>query len=289
MINDPKKIVLVDAMAFIFRNFHATFKQGLKNKEDFPTGAIYGTINSMDNLLKRFPDRKIIIVSDHPSKNFRHELYPEYKANRKPSPEDLKLQIDPIYEILQAKGFPLIRVAGVEADDTIATIARNASERGIDTVIASGDKDLMQLINHNTKMLDSKWKIIDENGVLEKMGVVPEKISQLLAIIGDAADNIPGLKKAGPKTATKWLDEFGDLDGIKKNADKVGGKIGDTLRAGFDEIDLSYSLVLLKYDVVLPIDPFSFKQEVSDEGIEAFYNKYELDSLLPAMTHTNND
>lgn len=275
-----KRLILVDTMAYIFRNFHATFKNGLTNAEGFPTGAIYGFYGAINNLEKRLPDSKIVFVSDMPGNNFRHDMFPEYKANRKPAPEDLKLQIDPIYELISTIGYDLVKVSGVEADDTIASIVKSAESKGLDVVVASGDKDLMSLVSKKTSMLDPKWKIIKEQDVEDKMGVIPSDIFLLLSIVGDAADNVPGLPGAGPKTALKWINEYKTLDGIKENASQIKGKIGEKLRDNLSLIDLSLSLVTLKQDVKFPEIIMDLSESKSSQRenkkLDLFLEKYSI-------------
>lgn len=254
MSNYHKNIVLVDLMAFIFRAYYATERMNLRSPDGFPTGAIYGTINALNKLSREYPDHHQIIVSDAKGKTFRDDIYPEYKSTRKPTPEDLRAQINPLYDLLSLENKAPILISNVEADDTIATLATKASEYDINTIIASGDKDLMQLLNHNTKQYNLKGDLLSEADVFDKMGVHPHQISEFLAIVGDKADNIPGLQGAGPKTASKWFAEHEDLDTILANADSVTGKIGEKLRAGFDEIALSYRLVKLDMDVDVNYD-----------------------------------
>lgn len=271
-----EKIIIVDTMAYIFRFYYSTERMNMKNKDGFPTGAIFGVNKALNKMKSIFPDHRIICASDSPGKNFRHDLYPEYKANRSPAPEDLLIQIDPIYELIKHHKIPLIKVSGVEADDIIATLIKYNNENNIQSIIASGDKDLMQLVNENTKMLDPKWNLIGEKEVEEKMGVLPKQISYLLALTGDTADNIPGIHKVGIKTGAKWLNTFGDLDGIKNNRDKIGGKVGEHLNNGIDMLDLSYSLVKLKFDVDLPFDPIKKQPSLIGTGLDNFLDDYNI-------------
>lgn len=271
-------IIFVDTMAYIFRNFHATFKQGLLNKDGFPTGAIYGFKNSIDNLTRRVDNSKLVFLSDSPGPTFRNEIYPEYKQNRKPAPEELKIQIDPIYELINLMDFPLIKMDGFEADDLIASAVTTADNMGITSYIASGDKDLMSLIKNNIKMLDPKWQILDRNDVFEKMGVFPEDVHLLLSIMGDSADNIPGLRGAGPKTAIKWINDFKTLEGIKDGSIDVKGKIGEKLRDNFDDILLSHRLVELKNDLILDENIFNLANIPNPNNMEVskFLLKYNI-------------
>jgi DNA polymerase-1 len=246
------KLILLDGSAFLFRAYFSTLKQNLNNQEGFPTGAMFGVVNAVKRLQRQFPEAKLIAIFDAKGKNFRHDMYPEYKAHRKPADQELIVQIEPLYEIIRAMGFHFMCVPGVEADDVIATLSRCADQNNIKTIIASGDKDLMQLVSDNISQLDMTGTTYNREGVIEKMGVAPEKILDLLALTGDSADNIPGVPSVGPKTAIKWLQAYRDLDGIKENAHEIKGKVGEKLRDNFDLLDLSHRLVSLKFDVDLP-------------------------------------
>jgi len=273
-----QKIIFVDTMAYIFRNFHATYKQGLTNRDGFPTGAIYGFYNAIKNLEKRIPGSKIVFITDMPGPTFRNRIYAEYKANRKPAPEDLKIQIDPIYELINIMDFPLLRVNDVEADDIIASAVGISESKGMDAVVASGDKDLMSLVSKNTTILDTKWQILEIGDVTLKMGVEPKYIHLLLSIMGDAADNIPGLRGAGPKTAINWIKQYPTLTDLKNNTDKIKGKIGDNIRENFKDIELSYELVELKTDVEIEdtIFDLSIKPKFNESDLDSFLSKYEI-------------
>jgi len=236
------KLILLDGSAFLFRAYFSTLKQNLSNQEGFPTGAMFGVVNAVKRLQRQYPEAKLIAIFDAKGKNFRHEIYPEYKAHRKPADEELVIQIEPLYEIIRAMGFHFMCVPGVEADDVIATLSRCADQNNIKTIIASGDKDLMQLVSDNISQLDMTGSTYNRDGVIEKMGVTPEKILDLLALTGDSADNIPGVPSVGPKTAIKWLQSYQDIDGIKKHAHEIKGKVGEKLRDNFDLLDLSHRL-----------------------------------------------
>ncbi|MDC9715618.1 MAG: DNA polymerase, partial [Gammaproteobacteria bacterium] len=200
--------------------------------------------------------------------------YPEYKAHRKPADEELVMQIEPLYDIIRAMGFHFICVDGVEADDVIATLANLAKAHRFDTIIASGDKDLMQLVNGHIQQLDMKGNLLDYQGVVDKIGVKPEQILDLLALTGDSADNIPGVPSVGPKTAIKWLEQFDSIDGIKENSEQIGGKVGEKLRDNFDLLDLSYRLVQLKFDVQLPCDILDDEPGADNVELANLYQKY---------------
>lgn len=268
------KLILLDGSAFLFRSYFSTLKQNLSNQDGFPTGAIFGVINAIKRLQNQFPEAKLIAIFDAKGKNFRHEIYPEYKAHRKPADDELIMQIEPLYEIIQAMGFHFICVPGVEADDVIATLSLCADQNNIKTMIASGDKDLMQLVSNNVSQLDMKGGIYDRHGVIEKMGVEPEKILDLLALTGDSADNIPGVPGVGPKTAIKWLQLYQGIDGIKDNAHEIKGKVGEKLRDNFKLLDLSHSLVSLKFDVDLPCNILENEPGQDNVKLAGLYQQY---------------
>ena len=264
-----QQLILVDGSAFLFRSYFSTLSQNLTNESGFPTGAMFGVVNAIKHLQRKYQGAKIIMIFDAKGSNFRHEMYPDYKANRSPAEDDLVIQIEPLYKIVRAMGFHFLCEKGVEADDVIATLAKLAREEGIETIIASGDKDLFQLVGGNIKQLDMKGKLYGEEEVKEKMGVNPHQILDLLALTGDSADNIPGVPSVGPKTASKWLELYEDIEGVKANAEKIGGKVGEKLRESFEILDLSYKLVQLKFDVKLPLnilldEPGENKEELLD-------------------------
>ncbi len=269
-----QQLILLDGSAFLFRAYFSTLAQNLTNEEGFPTGAMFGVINAIKRLQNQYPEAKLIAIFDAKGKNHRHDIYPEYKAHRKPAEDDLVVQIEPLYEIIRAMGFHFMCVPGVEADDVIATLAMVADEQKMQTIIASGDKDLMQLVSDNISQLDMKGKLYDRQTVIEKMGVAPEHILDLLALTGDSADNIPGVPSVGPKTALKWLAQFKSIAGIKENAEKIGGKVGEKLRENFDKLDLSYQLVQLKFDVELPCNILDDEPSANDVKLASLYRQY---------------
>jgi DNA polymerase-1 len=216
-----------------------------------PTGAIKGVTNMLMTLKKESEGSPIIVTFDAKGKTFRSDIYEEYKANRPPMPDDLREQLAPLKEICKAIGFPLIEIEGVEADDVIATLVKIAKENNFKSVISSLDKDLMQLVEDpvSSIMNTMTHQIFNEEKVFEKFGVKPSQIRDMLALVGDTSDNIPGVPKVGQKTAAKWLNEFGDLDGIRKNADSIKGVVGQNLRDSLNELDRNVELVSLKNDV----------------------------------------
>ncbi len=275
-----QQLILVDGSAFLFRSYFSTLSQNLSNDDGFPTGAMFGVINAIKHLQRQYNDAKIIMIFDAKGSNFRHEIYSEYKAHRKPADDDLIVQIEPLYKMIRAMGFHFLCVDGVEADDVIATLATQADAKNTATIIASGDKDLFQLVSDNVKQLDMKGKLYDCALVKEKMGVEPHQVSDLLALTGDTSDNIPGVPSVGPKTAAKWLDVYNDLAGVKANADKVGGKVGEKLRDSFDLLDLSNTLVQLKFDVEIPIDIFSDEPGEDRATLASLYQEYGFSTWL---------
>jgi DNA polymerase-1 len=279
------QLILMDGSAFLFRAYFSTLAQNLTNAEGFPTGAMFGVINAIKHLQRKYPDAKIITIFDAKGKNHRHDIYPEYKAHRKPADDELVMQIEPLYEIIRAMGFHFMCVPGVEADDVIATLSRCADENKLKTIIASGDKDLMQLVSDNITQLNMKGDLYDKTGVVEKMGVHPDQILDLLALTGDSADNIPGVPSVGPKTAIKWLNQFETIAGVKENAESIKGKVGEKLRNSFDLLDLSYRLVQLKFDVDLPCDILTDEPGVDNEKLISLYQKYGFSMWLKQLSN----
>ncbi len=253
-------VVLVDGSSYLFRAFHAL--PPLTNSKGQPTGAVKGVINMLRSLQKNYADSKIVVVFDAKGKTFRNDMYSEYKANRPPMPDDLRVQIQPIHDIVDAMGLPRLVIEGVEADDVIGTLAKQATEQGIETVISTGDKDMAQLVSEHVTLINTMTNTaMDREGVVEKFGIPPERIVDYLALMGDKVDNIPGVEKCGPKTAVKWLLEYDSLQGVMENADKVGGKIGENLRSALEKLPLSYELATIKTDVDLPCDLSSIQVE----------------------------
>lgn len=236
-------------------------------------------------LVSDYPDSKIIVVFDAKGKNFRHELYPEYKANRPPMPDDLRSQIQPIHDIIQALGLPLLVIPDVEADDVIGTLARQATEQKLDVIVSTGDKDMAQLVTEHVTLMNTMTNtFMDEQGVVEKFGVKPSQIIDYLALVGDSVDNIPGVPKCGPKTAVKWLTEYESLEGVMNNADKIGGKIGENLRNALEMLPLSYELATIKCDIALDEGLADIQHTVQDtENLRSLYSELEFKSLANAL------
>lgn len=270
-MTNEKQLILVDGSSYLFRAFHAL--PPLVNSKGQPTGAVKGVINMIRALIKGYPDSNIAIVFDAKGKTFRSDVYSEYKAHRPPMPDELRSQIKPIHEIVEAMGLPMLIISGVEADDVIGTLAHQATAKKIKTLISTGDKDLAQLVNNETTLMNTMTnEILDPEGVVAKFGVRPDQIIDYLALVGDKADNIPGVPSVGPKTAVKWLTDFESAEGVIENADSVGGKVGEKLRDNFDQLRLSYNLATIKLDVELDVELESLQQ--ADEDKQTLYDLF---------------
>lgn len=275
---DP--IILVDGSSYLYRAYHAL--PPLTTSKNQPTGAIKGVISMIKKILIDHPESPLAVVFDAKGKTFRHDMYSEYKANRPPMPEDLVQQIEPIHQIITLMGIKLIMIPGVEADDVIGTLAEQARQKRLDTVISTGDKDMTQLVCKNVSVVNTmSGELLNERGVLKKFGVEPKYITDYLALIGDKSDNVPGVEKVGPKTAVKWLDEFGDIDGIKSNAESIGGKVGENLRASLETLDLAHQLVKIKTDVELDLGIEDLKVgEPNSKELSKIYKELEFNAWL---------
>ena len=251
-MQNPSPLILVDGSSYLYRAFHAM--PNLTNSKGNFTGAVYGVANMIRKLIKDYDPQYMAVVFDAKGKTFRDDLYKEYKANRPPMPEDLRNQIEPIHKIVQALGIPLLVVEGVEADDVIGTLARQASASKLDTLISTGDKDMAQLVDDHVTLMDTmKDNLMDREGVINKFGIPPEQIIDYLALMGDQSDNIPGVTGVGPKTAVKWLKEYQSLKDIMENADAIKGKVGENLKNSLEYLPLSYQLATIKCDVELDV------------------------------------
>ncbi|RYE63012.1 MAG: DNA polymerase I, partial [Oxalobacteraceae bacterium] len=242
-----KTLLLVDGSSYLYRAFHAL--PDLRNAQGAPTGAIYGIINMLRRLRNDYPAAYIACIFDAKGKTFRDDLYPDYKANRASMPEDLGRQIEPIHEAVRAMGWPILMIEGIEADDVIGTLAVDAVKHGMKVVVSTGDKDLAQLVNEHVTLINTMSnETLDRDAVIAKFGVPPERIVDYLSLVGDTVDNVPGVSKVGPKTAAKWIAQYGSLDGVIENADKVGGAVGENLRAALDWLPQARVLVTVKTD-----------------------------------------
>ena len=273
------KLILIDGSSYLYRAFHAL--PPLSNAHGEPTGALFGVVNMLRATLKAKPEY-LAFVSDAPGPTFRDALYDQYKANRPPMPDDLRAQVEPMLAIVGALGFPILRVPGVEADDVIGTLAVQAQALGIEVLVSTGDKDMAQLVSPQVTLINTMSNtVMDSDGVMEKFGVRPEQIIDFLALTGDTVDNVPGVPKCGPKTAAKWLAEYHTLDGLIANADKIGGKIGESLREALPRLPLSRELVTIKTDVPLEFGPTELAQREADvEQLRELYARYEFKAAL---------
>ncbi len=263
-MKNEKLLILVDGSSYLYRAYHAMPQ--FTNSGGDPTGAVYGTTNMLRKLLADYDPAYVAVVFDAKGKTFRDELFPAYKANRAPMPDELRAQVKPVHDIIRAMGLPLLMLEGVEADDVIGTLAVQATDAGLDTLISTGDKDMAQLVNDHVTLINTmNDHQLDGASVKQKFGVPPERIIDYLALIGDSVDNIPGVPKVGPKTAAKWLQEYGSLDEIIANADAVGGKIGENLRASLEQLPLSRRLTTIKCDVALDHKPTDLKRQPQGE------------------------
>jgi len=267
--------ILVDGSSYLFRAYHAM--PPLTNSDGHPTGAIRGVINMMRKLQKDYPESQIIVIFDAKGKTFRNDMYPEYKANRPSMPDELRVQIQPIHDIIKAMGLPLLVIDGVEADDVIGTLAAQATEAKRDVIISTGDKDMAQLVNEHISLINTMTEtFMDVDGVVEKFGVRPDQIIDYLSLMGDKVDNIPGVEKCGPKTAVKWLAAYETMQGVIDNADSVKGKIGENLRAALDFLPLSYELATIKCDVELEQDIADIEtQPANKEALLESFTEFE--------------
>ncbi|WP_127478700.1 DNA polymerase I [Sulfurivermis fontis] len=275
-----KPLVLVDGSSYLYRAFHAL--PALTNSRGEPTGAVYGVVNMLRRLLGDYDPEHVAVVFDAKGKTFRDDLYAEYKAHRPPMPAELASQIAPLHAIVRAMGLPLLVVEGVEADDVIGTLARQAEAAGLPVLISTGDKDMAQLVDEHITLVNTMTDtVMDPAGVVEKFGVPPERIVDYLALIGDTSDNVPGVPKVGPKTAVKWLQEYGSLDAIIAHADAIKGKIGDNLRESLGFLPLSRQLVTIKCDVPLAQGPLELRRTAPDaEALREWYGRMEFKTWL---------
>jgi len=261
-----EKLLLVDGSSYLYRAFHAL--PDLRSSDGRPTGAIYGVLNMLQKLIKSESPDYLSVIFDTPAKTFRHDIFPDYKANRQKTPEDLIAQIEPLHQLIINLGLPLIAVDGVEADDVIGTLALEADKKGIKTLIATGDKDMAQLVTENIHLIDTMKDLrMGPGEVKEKFGIQPDRFIDYLTLAGDTSDNIPGVEKVGPKTAIKWINEYGSLDGVIQNADQIKGKIGENLNTALDRLDLFKTLVTIKCDVEMDSNISDLTIGESNEGL----------------------
>ncbi|AKQ61259.1 DNA polymerase I [Bordetella hinzii] len=282
-----KTLLLVDGSSYLYRAFHAM--PDLRNAQGEPTGALYGVINMLRKLVQDHKAEYAACIFDARGKTFRDDLYPEYKSHRPPMPEDLAAQIEPIHAAVRALGWPVFAVEGVEADDIIATLARRATEEGLQTVVSTGDKDLAQLVNPQVTLVNTMTgEVLDEAGVVNKFGVPAERIVDYLMLVGDAVDNVPGVTKVGPKTAVKWLSEFGSIDRLVEHADTIKGVAGNNLREAVARFPLTRQLLTVKDDCDLGAflsSPEDLKPREPDrETLGALYDRYGFRTWLRELS-----
>ncbi|MGZ4999201.1 MAG: DNA polymerase I [Methylomonas sp.] len=289
--SSPNKLILVDGSSFLFRAFHAL--PPLNNAEGVPTNAVYGVSNMLRKLINDYGTPYFAVVFDAPGKTFRHDLYDQYKAHRPQMPDDLRVQIKPLHDLIRSLGLPLIIEDGVEADDVLGCLAQSAARQGFHVIISTGDKDMAQLVNEHITLENTMTNTrMDRQGVEEKFGVKPEQIIDYLALTGDAVDNIPGVPKVGPKTAAKWLQEYGTLDNLIAHADEIKGKIGDNLRESLAQLPISRELTTIRCDVALHYsledlkrkepDIAALKQQLSSLGFTSWLKALNGEGSKPA-------
>ena len=273
-------LLLVDGSSYLYRAFHAL--PDLRTAAGQPTGAIRGVLSMLRVLEADYKSDYRAVVFDAKGKTFRDDWYPEYKAHRPSMPEDLAAQIAPLHECIRAAGWPLLMVDGVEADDVIGTLSRQATNAGIDCVISTGDKDLTQLVNPRVRLVNTMSnEVLDEAGVKAKFGVPPQRIIDYLALVGDTSDGIPGVPKVGPKTAVKWLEAWGSLDAIVAHANEIGGAVGENLRKHLDFLPLGIKLVTVVCDLPLPLSVSELVPQAPDkEKLAELYGRLEFKGWL---------
>ncbi|WP_298600356.1 DNA polymerase I [Zoogloea sp.] len=276
-------LLLVDGSSYLYRAFHAL--PDLRNSAGEPTGAVRGVLSMLRRLESDYKAEYRACVFDAKGKTFRDDWFPDYKSHRPPMPDDLRAQIEPLHEAVKAEGWPLLMEEGVEADDVIGTLTRQAVEAGWEVVISTGDKDLTQLVRPGVRWVNTmSEEVLDEAGVTAKFGVPPHLIVDYLTLVGDTVDNVPGVEKCGPKTAVKWLTEYGNLDNLIANADKVGGKVGENLRKHLDFLPLGRKLVTVVTDLDLPLKPADLPAREDDkEALAAIYRRMEFKGWLKEL------
>ncbi|MDH3281415.1 MAG: DNA polymerase I, partial [Gammaproteobacteria bacterium] len=278
-----KQLILIDGSSYLYRAFHALPNLSTSNGQ--ATGAVYGVINMVRKLVQEHRPDYVAVVFDAKGKTFRDELYPDYKANRPPMPDELASQIPLLYELVEALGLPLLSVPGVEADDVIATLAEQARNAGINTLVSTGDKDMAQIVSAEVLLIDTMQDIVfDRARIKQKFGVPPERIVDYLTLVGDVSDNVPGVPKVGPKTAAKWLAEYGTLDDLMTQADQLTGKVGENFREALTQLPRSRELVTVKRDLDLDVSPTDLTPGAPDtEALKALYARLEFRAWLKEL------
>ena len=280
---ERKPLVLVDGSSYLFRAYHALPK--LTTSKGEATGALVGVLNMLRKLIDTYHPGLMAVVFDASGKTFRDQIYPEYKAHRPPVPADLREQIAPLQAVIRAMGLPLLVIPGVEADDVIGTLAVQAAREGLETLISTGDKDLAQLVSERITLVNTlSDTVLDRTGVIEKFGVPPERIVDYLSLMGDSVDNIPGVPQCGPKTAAKWLQDYGSLEGVIEHADQIKGKAGENLRASLTQLPLARALTTIKLDVPLELGPTDLRPGEPDlDALRDWYTRLESRRLLETL------
>jgi len=289
MSTTPRRLVLVDGSSYLYRAFHAM--PSLTNSKGQPTGAAYGMTSMLKRLEAEVQPELAAVVFDAKGKTFRDDLYPEYKANRPSMPTELRSQIEAIHAIVCALGFPVLVEAGVEADDVIGTLAERAGAAGLEVLVCTGDKDMAQLVGDRVTMVNTMDDpVLDAAGVANKFGVPPESIVDYLALVGDTVDNVPGVPKVGPKTASKWLAQYGTIENLIAHAGEIGGKVGESLRASLGQIPLSKALVTIRRDVPLKVGPLDLELVEPDVGaLKTLYGELEFRTWLGELLDAGGD
>ena len=282
-------LVLIDGSSYLYRAFHAL--PNLTNSSGEPTGALHGVLTMINKLVREQPGAHVAVVFDAPGKTFRDEIFAEYKANRPPMPDDLRSQVQPILDAVRFMGLPLLQVEGVEADDVIGTLCRQAADSGQNVLVSTGDKDLAQLVTDKVTLVNTmNDTTLDRDAVKDKFDVWPEQIIDYLALVGDSSDNIPGVPKVGAKTASKWLNAYESADGIVANADEIKGKVGESLRDNIEQLRLSQDLATIRVDVDLPVAIADLQAGAADiDKLRELYGHFELRTLLNQLDDQSGD
>ena len=282
-------LVLVDGSSYLYRAFHAM--PSLTNSKGDPTGAAYGMTNMLKRLESEVAPELAVVIFDAKGRTFRDDLYPEYKANRPPMPTELRAQLESVHTLVRALGFPVLEVGGVEADDVIGTLAERGKEAGLDVLVSTGDKDMAQLVDDRVTMVNTMdGAVLDEAGVVAKFGVPPESIVDYLTLVGDAVDNVPGVPKVGPKTASKWLARYRTIENLVEHAGEIKGKVGENLRASLEQIPLSKELVTIRRDVELDVGPLDLElREPDTEALKTLYGELEFRTWLGELLDASGD
>jgi len=288
-MSTPQRHILVDGSSFLFRAYHAV--PPLNSPDGKPTNAIYGVSNMLRKLMADYAGDVVSVIFDAPGKTFRNDLYSEYKAHRPPMPDDLRVQIEPLHQLVKAMGLPLLMESGVEADDVMGTLACRAQACGHQVIIVTGDKDMAQLVNADIILENTMSNTrMDIQGVIDKFGVRPEQIIDYLALMGDSVDNIPGVPKVGPKTAAKWLEQYGTLENLISHAAEIKGKIGENLRNALAQLPLAKQLTTIRCDLELPFGVDDLKPQPMDKAaLRALLTELGFLSWLKTLDNTATD